>query len=387
MTYIPNKQNKSLFNEEVMTQRTNIIELKSNYGLSALRDVTTETANGTVTNANGSYTLATTADGSDAAELQSAERGRYIAGQVAQAGIGVRTATEYAGNMISRWGLFDDNNGFGFGVDATGIFIFDRKAGTETKVYQANWNGDTLDGNGGSGLTLNLADGHIFNLVFSWYGYGTIEFRIFMFNPTTKEQVQVVAHRLRKEGGVSVENPNLPITAKVENGGTATAASLEVTGRQYSTYGNFNPNRRINNERRLAFSGIGTTFVPLISFRRKSAFNSVSVKVEGVSVLAGSDLVLELRFNSTLTNPSWGTPTRTSAAETACETDTSATAISGGELLYTGLASGNTGFLTSRSILQDLNFDIPALQPVTLCVRSVSGTVSGSAVLRWREEW
>lgn len=392
MTYISQViPKKTQFDEQITSSKRQIINLKSIYGLSALRDVQTTTGSATIANATGEYKLTTTVNGDDKAILESAERGRYYAGQDAQAGIGVRISDTPTGNQVSRWGYYDDNDGFGFGVDATDLFIFDRKGGTETKVYQSNWNVDKLDGTGSSGLNLTIADGAIYHINFSWYGYGTIVYEVVYFDSTTKEQKSVIVHRIRKTSSVSIEDPNLPIRAEIENATTgAIFDSMYVGGRQFSTFGDLANPRRITSERNLNLLSIGNTPVPLVSFRRKSAFESISVKVSDLDIITNFDAIIDVRLDTTLTGASFGTPTNYSASETALESDTSATAVSGGEILYSTLvvSAGSGNSQKGGGSLNLIEQDFVGLQPVTVTIRQVEGTGgTASCIFRAGEEW
>lgn len=381
----------SPFGELRSYERTPLVELKSIYGLSNLRDVQTVAGSATITNTNGEFKLTTTANGTDAATLDSAERGRYLAGQGSEMGIGIRISDTPTGSQAVRWGYFDDNDGYGFGVDATGFFVFDRTGGSETLVRPANFTADKLDGTGASGQTLNLATGYIFQIEFSWYGYGVIEYKVVMYNTTTFKQETITFHRLRKTQQVSVQDPNLPVRAKVENGGTANAFdSVYVGGRQFSTLGRYNPNRRITSQYRLALANVSTTFKPTVTFRRKSAFDSVSVKTQGFTLLSDQDLVVQLRLNGTLTGASYATPTDHTASETALEADVAASDITNGEVLWTDLvdASGSGVNASGGGGAIVIPEDFIGVQPVTLCVRRAGGTdATVSAVLRAAEEW
>lgn len=378
------------FEELMVAQRYTVIELKSTYGLSVLRDITTVAGSATVTNSGGEYALATTALANDAATMSSAERGRYVPGLGAEVGIGVRLPATFAGTAIARWGSFDGTNGFGFGVDATGLFVFVQRAGVEVKTYQSDWSVDRLDGTGASGLTLTANEGNIYQVQFSWYGYGVLNFIVILPNEAGRQR-SVTVHRFSPTQATSVQDPNLPIRVSLANGNSATARQLYVGGRQFSVLGGFMPNRRQNGAYRTAAIGsIGTTFVPVASFRRKAAFLGVSVKVGGFDLLVDADMYYQLRLNATLTGASFTTPADTTASETACESDVSATAISGGQIIYPGgIAPASSNSNRSLSSLDGLDLDLPADQPVTLCVRRVTGTNGGvtGAVLRWREEW
>ncbi len=380
----------SPFGEIRVAEQTQQINLKSIYGISVLRDVVTENASATVTNGNAEYRLKTTANGTDVAILESAERGRYIAGQSAFAGMGVRLSDVVTGDQVVYWGYYDENNGFGFGANSSGAFVFRRSNGVETKTYQTNWNIDKADGTGPSSFLWNAADGLIYQISFSWYGYGVIEYNIIAWVGKSQQRV-ITLHRERITGSVSIENPNLPLRAEVNNNGEAAAFdSLYVAGRQFSVLGKFDPFRRISSERRLSLGSIATTFLPLVTMRRKSAFSSVSAKVQGFDIITDFDAVVEVRINGSLSGASYNTPSDHTASETAMESDVSATAITGGEIIYqTLIDSSGTGLSAGGSatiILSDI--DLVREQPVTVCIRRISGTGgTASCVLRIAEEW
>tara|TARA_R110000796_G_scaffold3212_11_gene12310 strand:- start:743 stop:2032 length:1290 start_codon:yes stop_codon:yes gene_type:complete len=376
-------------------ERTPVIELKSTYGLSALRDIVTVTGSGGVVHpgidAASEFAVATTANGADSAQLDSAERGRYMPGSAGEIGIGIRLASATrTGNLKTEWGAFTDDDGFIFGLDATGFYVAVRKGATDTIIRQADFNRDTFDGTGPSGLTLNLLNGNIFQVDFTWYGYGTIIFEI-----VTKDllgtQRKYKFHEFTPTLTTSVGNPNLPIRAKATNGGTAVAQTVFVAGRQYSIMGKFNPNKRANGHfRSAALGSIGTTFLPVMSFRRKTDFQSISAAVDGFDALTTGDLYWQLRVNGTLTGASYGTPADTTAVETCMEVDTSATAITGGEILNPGgIIAASVGQQRALAAESSLALDIPTTQPVTLCVRRLTGTNASLSglVVRWREEW
>jgi hypothetical protein len=396
MSYIPNTDlSLSQFGALQTAERTPVIELASIYGLSALRDVVTVAGGGTVTHAGPSlasvFTVATTASGTDSAILDSAERGRYQPGNEGEIGIGIRmdSATR-TGSQKAEWGAFTDVDGFIFGLDSAGFYVAVRKDSTDLITRQADFNVDRFDGTGPSGLTLDLLKGNIFQVDFTWYGFGNIIFHVVTAG-LDGIQRKYILHRFTPTAGQSTNNPNLPLRARLQNGGTATAQTMYVAGRQYSIFGRYNPNRRSNGHfLSTPLTGIGTTFVPVMSFRRKTAFATVSAKSSSMEALANANMYWQLRLNGTLTGAVYGTPANTTAAETCMEVDTTATAITGGQVINAGgIISASVGNSVSISTALWDGLDIPNGQPVTLCVRKlsgVSGTVDG-LTLRWREEW
>jgi hypothetical protein len=390
------------FNEIRTVSRTPLIELKSALDtISNLRNVTTTAGSGAIAISNSEYLLSTTALASDLACFDSAERGRYLPGYEATAGIGIRTPVggpALTGQMERRWGYYDTNDGYFFGEDATGLFVAYRRAGVDTKIYQATggtqWNGDKLDGAGPSGLTLDTDEGVIFQVNYSWYGYGLIIFEAVMqdVNAAVKQR-PIPVHYLKVLNQTSIEQPNLPLRAEVINGTTATAHSMYVAGRQYTISGQYKPNYRLTGE--IAGDGgvisTSTTPVPIISFKRKSGskFLAQSVKFAEFEILGTTaPHFIGFVLNGSLTGSSFGIPTGHTDAETVCESDKAATAISGG--IQVGgwhlVDATNKG----RIALAQTGFDLDFIedQPITMVARTVTGSDSiTAATLNVKEEW
>lgn len=362
-----------------------VISLKSNYGLSSLRDVVTVTGTGNVTNVigDGYYSVFTGTTAGSTATLDSVERGRYVSGSVANPGVGVRIPTLPTGDAVARWGYFNDDTGLGFGVDSSGVFIFRRFNGVDDIVRQADWD-DPLDGTGPSGASFDLNDYNIFATPFRWYGSGPAIFEVSGSNTGTDT---IFAHQLKAENELIVSDPNLQLRIEVDNGTTEQNLEVRVGGRQFSILGRYQPNRRITSERRLLQS-IGTTFVPIISFKQKPAFDSVSVKTSGFSVLASNaPLLMQVRIDPLLTGAVFAAPQDSLASETALDFDYQATAISGGLCIYQDVQAAGAGTNIIGGEQDVPEFDLPVNVNVTLCARSISGTATVSTVFRAKEEW
>ena len=374
----------SQFDELRVAQKTPIVELTSVYGLSSLRDVVTTTGAGTVTNDATEYNLSNTASGTDSAILESVLRGRYEPGFAGEAGIGVRIPTLPTGAQVGRWGLFDSQNGAFFGVNSTNIFVAIRRGGSDTTIPQSSWNVDKLDGTGPSGATLSLSKGNIFQIVFTWYGYGVIEFRVVIPDPTTLAQEVITVHRFSPTGQTSFVDPNLPLRAQIDNNGTATAYSLFVGGRQYSIIGKYDPTFRVTSERR-RITNVTSTLTPVISFQRKAAFptgsgrtNSVQVDLEEINIISSVDLSYQVLVGGTLNGTFVNYPTATTIipdSETALLVNNTSTTITGGEVVFQGVTGGGAGGTRILATAELLDFTLPENAIVTLAVASIGGAV------------
>lgn len=382
------------FNELITAEKSTVIELKSIYGLSDIRDNTVTTGTGAVTNAIGDreYTIQVSGS-SSSARLESVERGRYISGKAAEYGMGVRLSSDtFTGDTVAKWGAINVSNGLYFGQDSTGKFVAILDNSTENKIYQSNWNVDKLDGSGSSARTLNTTDGQVYNIEFTWYGYGVVTFVVWLKDDTGEGLVRVVVHRYVIDGQTSIQTPNLPLTAEIKNGTATDTESIYVGGRQFSVLGRYSPSYRATSEIVTGKSVPTTGLTPIISFRQKTAYKVVNGKVEGTDTLTDERLLLEIYVGATLTGASFGTPTRKLVGETAFESDTSATSVdvSAADLLYRTIIPGGSG--NSKAVgeedLRQLILDIPENLDVTLVAQSLGASAASiDSVFRIREEW
>ncbi len=388
----------SQFDELIVSEKTPIVELTSAYGLSILRDSVTTAGDGTVTNDATEFNLSNTTNGTDSAILESVLRGRYEPGFAGEAGIGVRIPILPIGNQIGRWGFFDDQNGAFFGVNSTNVFVVIRRGGSDTTFPQSLWNVDRLDGTGPSGAMLSLSKGNIFQIVFTWYGYGVIEFRVVIPNPSTLAQEVITVHRFSPTGQTSFIDPNLPLRAQIDNNGTAEAYTLFVGGRQYSIIGKYDPTFRVTSERRRV-TNLTSTLTPVLSFTRKAIFpsgsartNSVQVDLEEINIISSVDLSYQVLVGGTLDGAFINYPTATTIipdSETALLVNNSSTTITGGEVVFQGITGGGTGGNRILASSELFDFTLPENQVVTLAVSNIGGAGSNivDVVFSVAESW
>lgn len=366
----------SPFSEHLFTERTPMVSLSSAYPLSSLRNVTS----GTVTHTGAEYKV--DADSS----LESAELGRYVPGYAAEIGLGVRIAS-FASGQVARWGSFDANDGVMWQADENTIEARIRRGGTDTVIDRADWNVDPLDGTGPSELNLDLADGHIFQVAWTWYGYGQIEWRLVDTRDARRQRI-ITVHRQEVAGSVSIDNPNLPLA--VEND---TAGSVHVGGRQFSIIGKYRPNERINAAANQSVSvTTAAGWVPVCSFRRKSAtsFTPVSLVAEGFGLVTSQDVEVAMIVDDSLdANTSWAAPAFSDSDDTAIEVDTGAQSLTeDGLLLWRDVVHASGSGTNARGgTEQTIRTRIPRDQPVTLAARTISTDATVSGVLRCAEEW
>ena len=384
-------ENSSQFGEFLTTSRTPVIELNSSYGTSALRDIEVLTGSGAVTpDATGEITIETGATAGSSATLDSAETARYIPGYAAEIGVGARFTAAPIGGQRATWGgkSVAETDGIYFVNDVNGLGVAILVNGVETIVRRADWNVDRADGTGPSGFNLaELDNGYIYQIDFTWYGYGSIKFSV-VGSPEGLLQRPIALHVFTTEDFVatSVQDPNMLVFASVENQGTAANFGMQVGGRQYSIVGIYKPKFRYVGDVRTTTT-VGTTPVGLISFRFKPAFRNRSVKLDGLNIVnSGNNVAFaEVRIGSTLTGAVWQTPGNFTPADTAVESDVSATALSGGNVVYP--AQPIPTAKDSQFAFTTLELDLPALSSFHLVLYTAAGTTDLLTSFQLREEW
>ncbi|KKK52864.1 hypothetical protein LCGC14_3100620, partial [marine sediment metagenome] len=117
-----------------------------------------------------------------------------------------------SGSPLAQIGYFDDDNGLFFETnteDVTGVVLRSGVSGStvDTRVVQANWNLDVMDGSGVSGITLDWSKTQIFVIDFEWLGVGTARMGVFAHG-----EIHYV-HQFRNANVLDVvymSTPNLP---------------------------------------------------------------------------------------------------------------------------------------------------------------------------------
>jgi hypothetical protein len=404
MSYSPYKGLFTRFGESLQAKRISQLNLKPTWGVSGLRYTTTTSGTGTAAGeTNGEFRLQSGTANNGVTTIMTNQRGLYHAGAMGQCGFGVRIPTLPLSTAFCEWGYTDFTNGFYFGVDGTGKYVAYITGGTVTKAYQTAWNVDKLDGTGASGRTLDLSDGAVSHIDFTWYGYGDIEFSYFIKNPTTLQIERQTCHRFKIDGAASIIDPNQPLAFRSGNGAsTTTDVSLYIGGHQFSVVdGDSTEQKRLASELiTLYTTATNTNWQPIIAIRKLATFNgrtnSVNIALDSFQVAATGDLQLRVTVGGTTSNLSWATPTGRTLAETAVEskittTGTALTTSVAGEPTGYGyvLASGSGGNV--RGVTEgEGSFVLGQTTEVILWVRRISASgaiVINHASLTWAGDW
>lgn len=134
-------------------------------------------------------------------------------------------ATPIAG-CIGRIGYFDDSNGLYFEYNDTGISVCLKSQGTVvSQIYSVNWNIDSMNGTGTSGINLNFAKSQLFVIDFEWLGVGRIRFGFFIFGRV------YYCHEITNINQLTIPymvSPNLPIRYQLVGASSTTSQITQI---------------------------------------------------------------------------------------------------------------------------------------------------------------
>jgi hypothetical protein len=253
-------------------------------------------------------------------------------------------------NQYRRMGYFDADNGVFFETDGTTMNIVLRSKVTgsvvETRVAQADWNLNKLNGVGG-GTTLDPTKVQIFALDLEWLGSGRVRTGFFIGGNLI--YVHEFLHS-NVNATTYITTANLPIRYEVRNyaaqSGTTTGFK-QICSTAVSEGGEWSiaPDQIRSAPTSLAAPKTIpiTTITPVISVRLKEFLNSIvnrgMIQPIGFDILvaASKNIYWELRTNPTLTGATTWTETDPNSI---AEVNLDATAVSGGIRIASGFAAG-----------------------------------------------
>lgn len=266
-------------------------------------------------------------------------------------------------NLRQRIGYFGVENGFYLEQEGTEEPVFVKRSSVtgsvvNTKVKQADWNVDKLNGEGPSGITLDLSKVQIVWFDFEWLGSGTVRCGFIVGG------VYIHCHSFQHANtiqGTYVTTATLPIRAEITNTDvTADSSTLKQICATVLSEGGYEI-RGEGAEAKLAIANprdltdVSTKY-PVISLRLKST------KLDGVAILDSINVLgttnnanycWEVVQNGTTTGGTWASTT----AHSLVEYNITATGYSqgDGEVLTAGFSIGsNQGSTTSELHRSDL---------------------------------
>ena len=295
--------------------------------------------------------------------------------------------------VTQRAGYFGEQNGVYFEIDGTTINLVIRKytAGlvdsTTEKIPRSSWNGDRLDGQGPSGVTLDVTKAQIFWTDIEWLGVGSVRCG-FVING--QFVVAHIFHHANILDRVYMTTASLPLRYElVSTGPAATMRAICSTVISEGGYANRSQSRAIGT----ALTGkdlSNTVYRPLVCLRLKSANIDAIVVPTAFDVYGLQQAAFAYRviLNPTLTNANW----TSAGTDSTVEYDISATALSGGTVLaqgiFVGSNKGGSAQVSNNEVdfSQQLGRTIAGVSDIW-CLAAVATTNNDDAVgvVNWQE--
>lgn len=296
-------------------------------------------------------------------------------------------------NLRQRVGYFNTSNGAFLQQDNTTVSFVLRSNSLPTPgtpsdvrtVNQADWNVDPMDGTGPSGRVLDLTKNQILYMDFEWLGTGDVRCGFYVDG---QPQICHIFHNDNTQTAVYMQTAILPVRYEITNTGvTASVSAMKQVCSSVQNMGGYQQTTADHLARRTTvLSTIGTTFLPLISIRLNSTALGAVVLPNKIQILPTTSQNYEVALvknPTTLTGASWVSV----PSDPNVQYDVSATAVSGGTLVYnnytTASGSGGTNVISdSPGYKWDLQLgaSIAGVSDVyTVMVRTVSGATTGDA--------
>ena len=381
---------RSAFGEVEVVQPTPVVQADFVYNVNADMVDSTVTGSGTITQANAMAVLQTTAAASSSAKIETKRFLKYRPGQ----GCHVRGTALFTTGVANSEQLFgggDSQDGLFFGFNGTSFGVMTRNDGVDTWVPQASWNGDKMDGSGGSsnptGQDLDVTKGNVYQINFQWLGFGLIEFAIEDANTGRFVPVHKIAYA-NANTVPSLTNPSFPILWSVEN----TTNTSNITLKGASCCGEIEgkieylgPTNAIGNSK----TGVTTTLTNIITIQNKSTYQTITNRTPvnilkySLSVDGTKPAEFQIVKNATL----GGTPSYTDISTNASviEYDTAGTTVTGGKAIDFGTL-GATGS-ASEGGTDTTDIIINPGETLTIAVNATQATTDATAAIRWVEDF
>lgn len=297
-------------------------------------------------------------------------------------------------NLRQRCGYFDENNGIYFQINNSNIqFVLRSKTSgvvTENIVDRSNWNADTLDGNGPSGVLLSDFNHSMIMWVdIEWLGVGNVRIGFIL------DGKYIHCHTFQHTPdnnpiiGTYMTTACLPLRLEITNTGAVSSSSTlkQICSSVVSEAG-------FEGIPKAFEASLGTTtrrmtnantLYPIISIRMTSTrIKSIVVPSALSAVLASNQIAqFKILYNPTLTSPSWVTHSNGTV-----EYDISATALTNGTSILSGYI--DKGDSIDISNVKEFQYQLGSTisgtsDIITLALSSNSENVDVLASMGWFE--
>lgn len=303
-------------------------------------------------------------------------------------------------NLRQRVGYYGAANGIYFEREGTNLYMVERSSVTgvlsNTRVAQADWNQDPLDGTGPSGITLDASKAQILYMDVEWLGLGTVRTGFII------DGAFVPAHNFNHANLVTttyITTASLPLRYEMTNVGATSGASTlkqvcstviseggyQLSGQQQSI------GTAVNAPKTLTTAG---TFYPLVSLRLKTTRLDAIVILSAISILGVTNNATykwEVVAGGTTTGGTWVSAGTNSGVE--YNITGASFSSTGGRILATGFFQGSNQGAAPVDILKEALFAsqlerdpfVPTPYELTLACTAAANGNQVLASLDWEE--
>jgi hypothetical protein len=265
--------------------------------------------------------------------------------------------------LRQRVGYFGADNGMYIELNNSTLSFVERSISSgsfsETRVAQANWNIDKMDGTGPSEIVLNITKAQILWMDIEWLGLGSVRMGFVIdgkFIPCH------VFHHANLISSTYISTASLPLRYEIENTGTTASNSTlkqvcssviseggyELRGAQQAIQ------TPIDNPRDLTTA---ITYYPVASIRLKTSPNRLDaiIILTALSILGitnNANYSWRVVASGTTTGGTW----TSAAADSSVEYNITGTSFTGGRILASGFLNGSNQGSTPVDILKEALF-------------------------------
>lgn len=266
---------------------------------------------------------------------------------------------------------------------------------TETVVPQASWNADTMDGNGPSGITLDISKAQILFMDIEWLGEGTVRIGFII------DGNFIVCHRFNHANLITstyITTASLPLRYEILNASTATATTLKQVCSTVISEGGYElrgaqqaVGTPITTARTFAVAG---TYYPIVGIKLTATKLDAIVIPTAVSILGtgnGKNYAWRIVQSATITGGTWFSV----GADSAVEYNLTGTSAAGGRILAQGYLNSSNQGSPSINVLKEAlfasqlernTFTSTAYELVVeMAVATTSGGEGAFASIDWEE--
>ena len=265
--------------------------------------------------------------------------------------------------LRQRVGYFGTDNGMYIELNNSTLSFVERSISSgsfsETRIAQANWNIDKMDGTGPSELVLDITKAQILWMDIEWLGLGSVRMGFVIdgkFIPCH------VFHHANLISSTYISTASLPLRYEIENTGATASNSIlkqvcssaiseggyELRGAQLAVQ------TPIGSPRDLTTA---TTYYPVISIRLKTSPNRLDaiVILTALSILAitnNANYNWRVVATGATTDGTWVS----AGTDSAVEYNITGTSFTGGRILASGFLTGSNQGSTPVDILKEALF-------------------------------